>query len=129
MSLMLAALTLFGLGIFGPGIASGLVAGAPQLGAGAALGATAGAVGVTTLAGGAAVGAARITGGAALGGIRDDTTMGSAASTAYPLGQEAPGPFSVDAGIAGVTPAGGSAARQKAGAALGPPGRTSPRRN
>jgi hypothetical protein len=40
MSLMLASLTLFGLGIFGPAIASGLVAGAPQLGAGAALGTT-----------------------------------------------------------------------------------------
>ncbi|HEY9554621.1 P-type conjugative transfer protein TrbL [Allosphingosinicella sp.] len=119
MSLMLAALTLFGLGIFGPGIASGLVAGAPQLGAGAALGATAGAVGVTTLAGGAAVGAARITGGAALGAIRAGTTMGSAASTAYQLGQEASGSSSVGAGIAGVTRAGGSALRQKAGAALG----------
>src|SRR3546814_8756931 len=31
-------LALFGLGIFGPSIASGLVAGAPQLGAGAAVG-------------------------------------------------------------------------------------------
>ncbi|MGH6705751.1 MAG: P-type conjugative transfer protein TrbL, partial [Sphingomicrobium sp.] len=38
MSLVLASLTLLGLGIFGPGIASGLVAGAPQLGAGAAVG-------------------------------------------------------------------------------------------
>src|SRR3546814_13525307 len=99
MSLMLAALTLFGLGIFGPGIASGLVAGAPQLGAGAALGATAGAVGVTTLAGGAAVGAARITGGAALGAIRAGTTKGSAASTAYPLGQEAAGASSLGTGV------------------------------
>ncbi len=40
---MLASLSLFGLGIFGPGIATGLVSGAPQLGAGAALG-TAGAL-------------------------------------------------------------------------------------
>src|SRR3546814_16484019 len=38
MSLVLASLALFGLGIFGPGIASGLVDGAPQLGAGAAIG-------------------------------------------------------------------------------------------
>ena len=36
MSLLLAALSLLGLGIFGPGIAAGLVSGAPQLGAGAA---------------------------------------------------------------------------------------------
>ncbi|RDD95251.1 P-type conjugative transfer protein TrbL, partial [Acidovorax sp. BoFeN1] len=35
---MLAALAMLGLGIFGPGIATGLVSGAPQLGAGAAAG-------------------------------------------------------------------------------------------
>src|SRR6516164_2130744 len=38
LSLALAALSLLGLGIFGPGIATGLTAGAPQLGAGAAVG-------------------------------------------------------------------------------------------
>src|SRR6266576_1678693 len=38
MALVLAALALLGLGIFGPGIATGLAAGAPQLGAGAAVG-------------------------------------------------------------------------------------------
>src|SRR3546814_2522915 len=38
MSVALAALALLGLGIFGPGIATGLVSGAPQLGAGAAVG-------------------------------------------------------------------------------------------
>jgi len=38
MSLVLASLALLGLGIFGPGIASGLITGAPQLGAGAAVG-------------------------------------------------------------------------------------------
>ncbi|MFB0876053.1 P-type conjugative transfer protein TrbL, partial [Sphingobium sp. sgz301304] len=64
LSLMLASLTMFGLGIFGPSIASGLVAGAPQLGAGAALGTTVGAAGITMLAGGAAVGGARALGGA-----------------------------------------------------------------
>jgi type IV secretion system protein TrbL len=36
-SLALAALTLLGLAIFGPGIASGLISGGPQLGAGAAV--------------------------------------------------------------------------------------------
>ena len=119
MSLMLAALTLFGLGIFGPGIASGLVAGAPQLGAGAALGTAVGAVGVTALAGGAAAGAARMAGGAALGAIRSGTAMGSAASTAYKLGQETSGSTSFGAGMAGVTRAGGSALKQKAAATLG----------
>jgi type IV secretion system protein TrbL len=38
MAIVLAALSLLGLGIFGPGIATGLVSGGPQLGAGAAVG-------------------------------------------------------------------------------------------
>ena len=38
MAMVLAALSLLGLGIFGPGIANGLVSGGPQLGAGAAVG-------------------------------------------------------------------------------------------
>ncbi|HBI20161.1 MAG TPA: P-type conjugative transfer protein TrbL [Brevundimonas sp.] len=39
LAIALAALTLMGLSIFGPGVATGLVSGAPQLGAGAAVGA------------------------------------------------------------------------------------------
>ncbi|SER82139.1 P-type conjugative transfer protein TrbL [Sphingobium sp. YR768] len=119
MSLVLASLTLFGLGIFGPGIASGLVAGAPQLGAGAAVGTTVGAAGIVALGGGAALGAARAAGGAALGAIRAGTTMGSAASTSYQLGQTAAGSSSVGAGISGMAQAAGNAARQKASTALG----------
>jgi type IV secretion system protein TrbL len=38
LAIMLASLSLFGLGIFAPSIAAGLVSGAPQLGAGAAVG-------------------------------------------------------------------------------------------
>ena len=116
---MLASLTLFGLGIFGPGIASGLVSGAPQLGAGAALGTVAGAAGVTALAGGAAIGAASAVGGAALGAVRAGTAMGSAASASYQLGQSAAGSSSVGAGLHGVTQAAGNALRQKASSALG----------
>lgn len=119
MSLVLAALTLLGLGVFGPSVASGLVAGAPQLGAGAALGAVAGAAGATALAGGAAVGAARMVGGASLGAIRAGTSMGSAASTAYKLGQETSGSSSVGAGIGGVGRAAGNALKQKTQDALG----------
>ncbi|WP_288935804.1 P-type conjugative transfer protein TrbL [uncultured Sphingomonas sp.] len=91
MSLVLASLSLFGLGIFGPSIASGLVSGAPQLGAGAALGSAVGAGGIAMLAGGAAVGGARALAGAALGAVRAGTAMGSAASTAAQLGREAGG--------------------------------------
>ncbi|MBC7578977.1 MAG: P-type conjugative transfer protein TrbL [Tardiphaga sp.] len=119
MSLMLASLTIFGLGIFGPTIASGLVSGAPQLGAGAAFGTTVGAAGITMLAGGAAVGGARAIGGAALGAVRAGTAMGSAASTAYTLGKEtAPAP-TMAAGLGGVARAAGNAARTSASSALG----------
>ncbi|WP_282875665.1 P-type conjugative transfer protein TrbL [Pseudomonas peli] len=63
---MLASLALLGLGIFGPGIATGLVSGAPQLGAGAAAGTALGAAGMA--AGAAAV--ATGVGGAVLAGAR-----------------------------------------------------------
>lgn len=119
MSLVLASLSLFGLGIFGPAIASGLVSGTPQLGAGAALGTAVGAAGVTMIAGGAAVGGARALGGAALGAVRSGTAMGSAASTAYGLGKETAASPSVGAGLGGVARAAGNAARARAGGALG----------
>ena len=111
MSLVLASLALLGLGIFGPGIASGLVAGAPQLGAGAAIGTTAAAVGTLAAGGALAVGGARAVGGAGLGAVRAGTAMGAAASTAYRLGQETSGNPSVGAGLGGVASAGGAAIR------------------
>ncbi|PSJ36302.1 P-type conjugative transfer protein TrbL [Allosphingosinicella deserti] len=119
MSLALGALSLFGLGIFGPGIASGLVAGAPQLGAGAALGTVAGATGITMLAGGATAGAARAIGGTALGAVRAGTSMGAAASTAYGLGKETASSPTVGAGLGGVARAAGNAIRDRASGALG----------
>jgi type IV secretion system protein TrbL len=90
-TLMLASLALFGLGIFGPTIASGLVAGAPQLGAGAAAGTVLGAGATIAVGGAAAVGGARAIGGAGLGAIRAGTSMGAAASTAGQLGRETGG--------------------------------------
>lgn len=57
MALVLASLALLGLGIFGPGIATGLVSGAPQLGAGAAAGTALAAGGVAVAGGMAAAGA------------------------------------------------------------------------
>jgi type IV secretion system protein TrbL len=113
MSLVLASLAMLGLGIFGPGIASGLVAGAPQLGAGAAIGTTAAAVGTLAAGGGLAVGGARAIGGAGLGAVRAGTSMGAAASTAYKLGQETSGSSSVGAGLGGVASAGGAAIRDR----------------
>jgi type IV secretion system protein TrbL len=85
MSLLLAAISLLGLGVFGPGIAAGLVAGAPQLGAGAAAGTVAGATAVVAGGGALAVGGLRgIAGGAA-------TAVRSAASLAGSAGASAGG--------------------------------------
>ncbi|VTP97754.1 conjugal transfer protein TrbL [Pseudomonas aeruginosa] len=64
--IMLASLTLLALGIFGPGIATGLVSGAPQLGAGAMAGAAIGAAGTAVAVGAAATGV----GGAVAAGAR-----------------------------------------------------------
>lgn len=114
LTLLMGALTLFGLGIFGPSIASGLVSGAPQLGAGAAIGTAAGAAIMT---GGAALLGARgamMAGRGGMGAIRAGTAMGSAASTAYKLGQETSGSTSVGAGLSGVATAAGGSASQAA---------------
>ncbi|MFC5385946.1 P-type conjugative transfer protein TrbL, partial [Aquamicrobium segne] len=82
MAIVLAALSLLGLGIFGPGIASGLVSGGPQLGAGAAVG-TGLAAGGMMLASGAAAGMAAKGGAAALSGgaaaVRGGAAAGSVA--------------------------------------------------
>jgi type IV secretion system protein TrbL len=89
MAIVLAALSLLGLGIFGPGIANGLVSGGPQLGAGAAIGTDLAAGGV--VAAGAAIVGAVASGGAALAGgaaaaARGGAVLAGGASTAYSLG-------------------------------------------
>ncbi|WP_133489923.1 P-type conjugative transfer protein TrbL [Alcanivorax sp. 24] len=64
--IMLASLALLALGIFGPGIATGLISGGPQLGAGAMAGAAVGAAGTAVAVGAAATGV----GGAVMAGAR-----------------------------------------------------------
>ena len=124
MSLVLASLALLGLGIFGPGIASGLVSGAPQLGAAAAIGTAGAAAGAAMLAGGAIVagaGALRATGAAGLGAIRAGAALGSATQTAFALGQStsaATGIGSVAAGVGAVARAGAGAATRGVGSAM-----------
>lgn len=54
--IMLASLALLALGIFGPGIATGLISGGPQLGAGAMAGAALGTAGMAIAVGAAATG-------------------------------------------------------------------------
>ncbi|MCK1349191.1 type IV secretion system protein TrbL [Bradyrhizobium sp. GM0.4] len=88
LSVVLAALAMLGLGIFGPGIATGLVSGAPQLGVGAAVG-TGLAVAGTAMAGGAALGLAGRGAMAASSGAaaaaRGGAAMAGGVSSAYSL--------------------------------------------
>jgi type IV secretion system protein TrbL len=89
MAMVLAALSLLGLGIFGPGIANGLVSGGPQLGAGAAVGAAAAGGGVVAagLAGaGMAAGGLAAAGGVAAGAARGSAALAGGVTTAYRAG-------------------------------------------
>jgi type IV secretion system protein TrbL len=86
MSMVLAALALLGLGIFGPGIANGIVSGGPQLGAGAAIGTGLAAGGIVAAgAAGAAIGAGAA-GGALAGAARGGASVVAGASAAYRTG-------------------------------------------
>jgi type IV secretion system protein TrbL len=117
MTLVLASLSLFGLGIFGPGIATGLVSGAPQLGAGAAVGTTGALVGAAALTGAAAHGAARTTTQAGKGAIQAGSALGGGAIMAYQMARATSGEkgaAGVAAGLGGVAAAGMGAARQSA---------------
>jgi type IV secretion system protein TrbL len=85
-STILAAIAVFGLAVFVPAIAAGLVSGAPQLGAGAAVATTA-ALGGTAVAGGMlTAGAARLTGSAAGGSIRAAAALTGRVGAAYEAG-------------------------------------------
>ncbi|WP_432778429.1 P-type conjugative transfer protein TrbL [Burkholderia gladioli pv. alliicola] len=98
---MLASLALLALGIFGPGIATGLVSGAPQLGAGAMAGAAIGATGTAiaigaaaTGVGGAVVAGARMAPAAAKlagAGARAATSAAGSARSAFQAGSAAAG--------------------------------------
>ena len=117
MAVVLAALSLLGLGIFGPGIANGIVSGGPQLGAGSAIGTGLVAGGAAMAAGGAAGlalrgGASAISGGAAA--VRGGATAAGAASAAYSLGSLG------QSGAAGVASGLGGVARAAGGAAASP---------
>src|SRR5690606_2934881 len=106
MAVVLAALSLLGLGIFGPGIASGLVSGGPQLGAGAAVG-TGLAVGGAALAAGGAAGLAVKGGTAAMSGgaaaMRGGASAAGGAAAAYSLGSLGQsGAAGVASGLGGV---------------------------
>ncbi|WP_057092211.1 P-type conjugative transfer protein TrbL [Comamonas thiooxydans] len=123
---MLASLALLALGIFGPGIATGLVSGAPQLGAGAMAGAAVGAVGSGVAIGAAATGvvgavmagahmapaAAKLAG----SGARAATSAASSAKSAFQASSAAAGGGAkgVAAGFGNVAKTGAQAAGRSA---------------
>lgn len=118
-AVMLASLAMLGLGIFGPGIATGLVSGAPQLGAGAAVGTTMAAGGLAVAGAMAAGGAGRMASAGLRGGIRSvwaAASMASSARSAYVDAAAASGQSgarAAAAGMAGVARAGASAAGER----------------
>ncbi len=125
---MLASLALLALGIFGPGIATGLVSGAPQLGAGAMAGAAVGAVGTgvaigaaATGVGGAVMAGARMAPAAAKlagSGARAATSAASSAKSAFQAGSAAAGGGAkgAAAGLGNVAKTGAQAAGRRAAA-------------
>ena len=113
LAIVLGAIALLGLGIFGPGIANGLVSGAPQLGAGSAVGAAAAGAGLIAAGGIGAAAGARLAGGAAMGSMRAATSLAGGARAAYAEGAAASGASGLGragAGMAGMARAGASAA-------------------
>ncbi|WP_296752821.1 P-type conjugative transfer protein TrbL [Thiobacillus sp.] len=127
---MLASLAMLALGIFGPGIATGLVSGAPQLGAGAMAGAALGAAGAAVAVGAAATGvgsavvagarmapaAAKIAG----SGARAAASTTGSARSAYQAGSVAAGGGlkGAAAGVGNVAKTGAQAVGQKATAGM-----------
>ncbi|MGR0114248.1 P-type conjugative transfer protein TrbL [Ralstonia pseudosolanacearum] len=123
---MLASLAMLALGIFGPGIATGLVSGAPQLGAGAMAGAAMGAAGTAIAVGAAATGVgSAVVAGARMApaaakmagnGARAAASTASSARSAYRAGSAAAGGGfkGAAAGVGNVAKTGAQAVGQKA---------------
>ncbi|MFI0846547.1 P-type conjugative transfer protein TrbL [Mesorhizobium sp. IMUNJ 23232] len=124
LALVLGALSLMGLSIFGPGIATGLISGAPQLGAGAAVGTGLAVAGVgaagymgtragLSAAGNTVAAGGRMTAAAARGGAH----LAGNTSTAYELGASTSGQTGMGAaaaGLSGMARAGAGAVAQPA---------------
>ena len=123
---MLASLAMLALGIFGPGIATGLVSGAPQLGAGAMAGAAMGAAGTAVAVGAAATGlGSAVAAGArmvpaaakmAASGARAAASTAGSARSAYQAGSAVAGGGlkGAAAGVGNVAKTGAQAVGQKA---------------
>ena len=118
MSVVLAALTMLGLGIFGPSVANGLLSGGPQMGAGSAVGAALAAGGTVAAIGLGAGLAARGASALASGGMaaaQKGAAMAGAASTAYTMGAMGKqGASAVAGGLGGVAKAAAAPMNQAA---------------
>jgi type IV secretion system protein TrbL len=106
LTLILAALSLLGLTIFGPGIANGLIAGGPQLGAGAAVGTGLAVAGIGAAGVGIAAGGVGAAGGIIAGTARGGAAVAGGVTAAYRAG-----------GLSGVA---GAAASSAGNAAISP---------
>jgi type IV secretion system protein TrbL len=117
LAIMLASLALCGLGLFGPGIATGLVSGAPQLGAGAAAGTALAAGGLAVAGTAAAAGTARLAAGVAGGAVRAGVPLARGGYSAFMQGAAASGSAgaaTIAPGLANVARVGGSALAKRA---------------
>jgi type IV secretion system protein TrbL len=85
-SIILAAIAVFGLAVFVPALAAGLVSGAPQLGAGAAVATTAALGGTAFVGGMLAAGSARLAARASGGAIKAAASLTGRVGAAYEAG-------------------------------------------
>ena len=123
--IMLASLAMLALGIFGPGIATGLVSGGPQLGAGAMAGAAVGAAGAAVAVGAAAAGVGgAVAAGARMapGAVRSIASTAGSAKSAFDAGSAAAGGGlkGVAAGVGNVTKTGARSMKERMAAAFRP---------
>lgn len=116
---ILASLALFALGLFGPGIATGLVTGAPQLGAGAAIGSVAALGAAGAVAGAGAAGAAKTAGKATVGAAKAGAALGGGANMAFQMGKAASGAGGIKGAAAGMGAVAQAGAGSVANAAKG----------
>ncbi|MCA8891764.1 MAG: P-type conjugative transfer protein TrbL, partial [Hyphomonas sp.] len=116
-SVILGSLAMLALGLFGPGIATGLVSGAPQLGAGAAIGTAAGVAAGTVAGGTLAASGARAAAGGARSAVGAAASMTSGGRTAYQMNAAASGKTGAGAAMAGMSGVAGASVRAAASGA------------
>jgi len=100
-SVILGSLSILALAIFGPGIATGLVSGAPQLGAGAAVGTMAAAGAGAYAAGAMGAAGGRAAGRAGGGAVKAGASLAGGTDMAFTLGKAASGKSGTAGNLAG----------------------------